>query len=510
MVYLSLAKDQFAVEPGSSYTLTVHVANRGESADRYELEISGLDHEWVAIPVPAFTLGAGSESSHKIIIKPPRTAESKAGTYPFVVQVRSMESGEKVEAQAVLEVEQFRLISAEVEPKRLAVSPFKKQTSFSVYTINMGNTEEKLQLFASDPEDACSYTFEHERVILAPGQEKRVLMYVQPNQFPLLSSTRLFSFAVSARSTEDPRTVANAQGQLERKAILSPIALVAALLAVILIAVWISVRPKPPAMESFAANVEQVYKGDPVELSWTSSNAKKVVIRYGDPELAEEVPPNDSKQFTLEQTTTFRAYAVRDGEESAPKEVTVIVTERPIVPPAEILEFSVNKRQAAVGESVLFKYKVKGAQKILLQPLGEQLEPNLEEIEVPLPNAGNFTYTLVAENAEGEATRSRPITITVREKSLAAVSVFRALVDGQPLPAEVDPGTRIQIEWVVSNAELVEITPNVGTVNARGNFEWIAAETTVFTLKATDAQGVSIEKQLKVTVKSPPPNVGGG
>src|SRR5436189_2692860 len=104
MFSLTLSKDHLRVEPGSAATLAVSVRNTGQTADRYEIAVNGLDSDWLAIPVPAFNLAPGEERSEKILIKPPRAAESKAGAYPFAVKVRSLESGEGTEAPAILEV----------------------------------------------------------------------------------------------------------------------------------------------------------------------------------------------------------------------------------------------------------------------------------------------------------------------------------------------------------------------------------------------------------------------
>ncbi|RYG43803.1 hypothetical protein EON79_16275, partial [bacterium] len=120
---LSLDQDVVPVEPGATAPLTVTVIGDPASADRYELDIEGVDPEWKAIPVPIFVTEPGEVRSEKVFFKPSRASESGAGNYPFVVRVRSLESGESRTAQGILQVTPFYHLSAELSPKKGYFSP---------------------------------------------------------------------------------------------------------------------------------------------------------------------------------------------------------------------------------------------------------------------------------------------------------------------------------------------------------------------------------------------------
>src|SRR5450432_532765 len=111
---LQLTPDLASVEPGASVPVSITVTNRGTTRERFEMEIEGVDTEWKAVPVPVFEAEPGATRSERMFFKPPRSSESAAGDYPFVVRVRSLESGETQIGQGVLQVKPFHHLTMEV------------------------------------------------------------------------------------------------------------------------------------------------------------------------------------------------------------------------------------------------------------------------------------------------------------------------------------------------------------------------------------------------------------
>lgn len=507
MFSLSLSKDQLRVEPGSAATLAVTVHNKGESADRYEVNASGLDSDWVAIPVPSFILAPGEERTEKILIKPPRASESKAGAYPFAVKVRSLESGEGVEAPAVLEVDPFNLLSLEVEPKRASAGYFKKQAPFAVTAINLGNTEQNLQMFADDPEDGCTYQFAQERVQLSPGQQKDVWVAVQPKHFPVVGSTRLYGFTVSARSTDNPLVVANAQGQVERRALLTPAFLMIVLLAIALGSAWFAMRPRPAAVDSFDIDPPDVQLGQQVKLRWRTTNAKSVDIKADGEPYLQGLPPSGEKTVIPSKSTTFQIYAVNELGRVAGSESTVTVRFPVEAPAAKIDSFSLSPKEVNLGDTVTISYKVRDAAKVELLPFGVDLPVNLNTYDLRADQAGSLEVTLVAYNSANKAV-SETRKLTVKEKSEAKILVFRALLNGEPLKdQEIEPNTPLTIEWQVTNAARIEIEPRIPgfTGEARGTIDIVTDKSTQYTLTAVDSSNRPAIAKLSIKVKAPEP-----
>src|SRR4029079_14843269 len=103
-IVVTLSEPDLTVEPGTVSQLTVTIVNQQDSADRLSLEIEGIDVEWYAIPVPAVNLAPGGQATLKVPFRVARTAGNVAGTYPFLVRVQAMETGEVGVAQASLSV----------------------------------------------------------------------------------------------------------------------------------------------------------------------------------------------------------------------------------------------------------------------------------------------------------------------------------------------------------------------------------------------------------------------
>ena len=148
---VQVTPDLIPVEPGATTPVSVVVINKAGQPDRYELEIEGVDPEWTAVPVPVFGADVDETHTERIFFKPSRTSESLAGNYPFVVRVRSLNSGEAKSIQAVLEVKTFNHVTMEISPKKGSYSAWRKRNSFSAVVMNLGNSEHTLQLTGTDP-----------------------------------------------------------------------------------------------------------------------------------------------------------------------------------------------------------------------------------------------------------------------------------------------------------------------------------------------------------------------
>jgi len=516
MFTLSLERDHLLVEPGSAVSLTFTIQNNSESAERVEVSVSGLDVEWVAIPVPVVPLAPGESRVDKILIKPPRAAGSRSGAYPFVVQVRSLESGDGVESQAVLELAPINLISLQVEPKRAGAGYFSKEAPFTITVVNLGNTDQNLQMFADDPEDGCTYSIDPERVSLAPGQQRDVQLVAQPRTVPLVGSAQLYGATVTARNVENPKVFATAPAQVERRALLSPALLLMFIVIAALGGFWFAMRPKPAFIESFDVDPAEVFVDETVRLTWSAANAQSVTIETSDGVFLQGLPPTGSKSVRVTKTTTYFAFAVNEmGKSRTPREVTVVAKIVPTTPPAQIAAFDVDPKTVTVGGTATVTYKVLNAAKVMLEPLGVDLAVSGQDsytfiAEIP----GKMTLVLTAYNAQNQAVK-KEISFTVVDQSDARILVFRATKDGTPIDkSELQPGTPIQIEWQVTNAARIEVSPPIGIASDRGILELIApSETTTYTLTATDAKGLKVAEKIVVRIVKPdavPPPMGPG
>ena len=485
---LSLATDVVEAEAGATTPVGLTVVNRGTATDRYEVEVEGIDPEWRFVPVPTFAVEPGESRSEKLFLKPPRLPESVAGSYPFVVRVRSLESGESRTAQALLKLPAFHHVTMEISPKKGVVSPTARRNDFRLSLVNLGNSEHTLQLSAQDPDDRCAYEFEQDAVALGPGQGKEVEMVADPKQRPFLSGGRLIGFSVFARSLGERSVTATAQAQLEQRSLLSPATLVGAALLLAVAGGWYAMRPKPPEVH-LSINPPHALAGAAVEVTASARNADHVVVKMGD-ETIYDGPPTDAPQSATVKgagDATFTAVATHEGRDAAQDTQHLSIDLAPVVPEAQITKFYTDTKRVKLGTSFVVNWKVANATKVEIAPLGLTPSPDQESQEITPTTAGEQTVALIAYNAEGRSVR-RTVTVEVYDESDAQILAFTA----DPPTAKEESGGKVTLSWQVSGAERVEL--KVGTndplpVDPTGTRDIVVATKTPCVLTAYDAKG---------------------
>lgn len=495
-----IAADLVSVEAGATVPLGIEIANRSDEPDRFELEIEGLDPDWTAVPVPTFAIDPRDIQTEKVFFKPPRVSESLAGTYPFVVKIRSLVTGELRTAQGVLEVKPYHHLTMELTPKKGVYSPVKKSNVFQVTVMNLGNTEHSLQLFATDPDDALAYEFESNQVPLGPGQTRTLTVVAKPTESRAFASSRLHGFSVSARSIEVPSVVCSAQAQLEERPLLSPAMVLLAILFGLVFAGWYVLLPKPPRVDSLSVSTLTPTRGQEVKVEWSTSNATSVRLSIGN-QIFDGQRPNGERLFTALESGTIEVVAIREGKVSTSMTRTVTVTDPAPIPSPVIERFEITPREVKMGESLLIRYKLSGdIRRATLEPTNQELDPDLEQLRITADIRGSVTYTLVAENSAGIVVR-KPIKVNVIEGSGASIVLFK--VEPAGLPEE---GGNVKISWQLANAERIELS--VGgeqfVVEPSGTRDMVITSSTVFTLTGYDKEGRTVTRMLNVEVAPPP------
>ena len=518
---LQLVQDLVEVEAGATTPVTIVATNRGETAERFELELEGLDQEWKAIPVPVFTAEPGESHTERVFIKPPRTSESLAGNYPFVVNVRSLESGEQKSAQGVVRLKAYNHLTMEIDPKKGAVSPTVKRNTFTVTLVNLGNTPHTVQMAGSDPEDACTYDFEQEQVALGPGQQKEVEVTVRPSEKPMFASGHLIGFSIAARSTDAPNVVATAQAQLEQRSLISPATLVLGFLLAIIVATWLLMMPKPPVVQ-LTVNPMRGVAGSVVTLSWVARDANHVIITessnsgqvetvYDGVELSKTITRNLDKD---PGTETFVANVYKDSHQGQPDRKTVVLDAPPPIVRPSILSFQASSKAVKLGTSVIFTWRTENADTVVLSPSSTPIRADLETFSVTPDHVGEQDFRLVAISPDGhESVRSKPIRINVFQESKASIIAFGA----SPNPVREEAGSSVTVSWQVTDAVRVELKQSSGdtqVVASVGTQTFQVSGKTSYTIKAYDAQAVAVTKTIvvpyiKAPVPTPPPPIDG-
>jgi hypothetical protein len=470
------------------------------------MEIEGVDPEWKAVPVPIFECEAGEKRSERAFFKPPRVSESAAGDYPFVIRVRSLVSGETQTAQGVLQVRPFNHLAMEISPKRGVVSPTRKQNSFEVSLVNMGNTEHTIRLMGSDAEDECTYEFESDQVALGPGAQRQIEMVVNPKRISWLSSGRLFGITVTGRSVDGPNALTSSQTQLEQRPLFSPATLAALVLVAILFFAWILVRPKPSTIAISVDPPMTAVAGQTVTITWQAAEADRVQISVGNGKVIYDGPSlAGSRTYIpgLAGPLTIVGKAGRDGRLDKSQTESITVSQAPQVDKPEIIKCEPSLTTVKLHEPFVLKYQFNDSvTKATLGPDNIDLNLSLTEQAVTPQQEGENDYTLVVQNSKGEQAQ-KSFTVMAVEESDAHILAFEAT------PHDVtQDNPHVTLNWQVTNSARVELkagSEDPVQVDPTDRRDFVLSGTTTFILTAIDANNRRVSNTIRVKYIVPKP-----
>lgn len=498
-----LSKDSVSVEAGSTVACDLEVTNSGSEADRFELEVEGVDAEWLVIPVPEWMVEPEQTHAEKFFFKPPRVSESLAGTYPFVVRIRSLISGERKAVQGLLVMEAFHSVSMEILPRRASVSPFRRRAHYSVTLMNLGNSEHTMQLYGADPDEECTTEFEQEQVVVGPGQQRSIALNVGSRSTRFFSGPRLETFVVSGRSLTAPSVLTSSQAQLDIRAVTSPATTIGLFLFGLIGWLWISAIPRPATIQLFV-DKPQVSVGDTVDVSWTSMNANSVTL-YKDGKAVLSLATTGHRRFTADKAgnLVFEAVPLRDNRAGQPMRKVIEVVEPPPTPDPIIDRCRIKGPSSVrVGQFVVLSYEIHNAKRAYIGETGEEINLNVDTRQLTLNSPGAFTYTLIAEG-EGGKIAKRTFKVQAVDTSSASIQSFIAS------SLEMEAPGPVTLSWEVDGADQVQLQSSDGPIEIPSGAKSVTKNVdkdTRFTLKVLDAQGRSTSKSLKVKLRVPEPS----
>lgn len=505
-VTASLSQDTIQVEPGARQPLGLTVTNSSQEEDTYEIIVEGIDPEWCAVPNPTFTLAPGDSRTEKVFLRPIRASENMAGMYPFIVRVRSLRDGESVALEATMDILAFHHISVDISPKKAVVTPSRRSAEFTITVMNLGNCDHEVMITASDADDSCEFELDTNVVSVGAGHEKIVPLTARSTRPALLANSRLHGFQVTSRSRTLPNLSSTVNAQLEQRAFLSPGAFFVVLMVLSLIGAWIVSFPKPPLVEDMVLSSATVETGQTVSVDWRTVNAEKIEFNLNGTKYSFsvekrgrlEIPTSVAGNYTLE------AIAKSGNRKSDPRTVTFSVVDPPPVPDPAILAFRANRTEANVGDMVILSYTVNDAvTRLLLEPKQMEIDPTIRsgQIEVPITQVGSNEFVLTAYNAKQETVRQ---SITIKGVKGSKARIISAKVTPQTLEPE---GGVAVLEWQVTNAVRVELfVDGVAQVlsGPSGTLDLPVTKTTKLKLVAFDEEGLTLARDLVVTVKAAP------
>jgi hypothetical protein len=331
-VRVEFDREQVFLTPGEQTAVTLRVSNTGRDVDAYTLEVEGVPGSWVAIPDPPLLLAPGKQAAVVLLVTPPRTQESRAGSYQVALRVRSATAQEALgTAHARWDVQAYSAASLSLAPPQ---AESRSEASYRVLLRNEGNADATFRLAAGEQSSSLTYRFAQNEVPLAPGQALAVpLQIAAPKR--LLGDVRLHTFEVRAEAAD---YVARSSAEFKHwPAVRSwvPAVLLGVVLLGVLVGRMISAarsddaavgevpaatelptptptdEPGAPRVALFSVVPQEAGPSDLVLVSWDVQGAERVVIdRFGD------VPAQGQREFRPEETTEFRLVAQGGGKET--------------------------------------------------------------------------------------------------------------------------------------------------------------------------------------------------
>jgi hypothetical protein len=236
--------------------------------------------------------------------------------------------------------------------------------------------------------------------------------------------------------------------------------------------------------DDVTSNTCNITAGDPVYMRWNVLNAQSVSIDQG----IGIVAPNGMATLHPKALTRYTLMASNQaGAVTAYATCNVTTISLPVIG-----AFTLTPATIKPGESASLKWSVSGE------------GPDPDDIQINqgvgiVSNYGQFvvspsvttTYTITAENGQGKSMAS--ITLVVAPTTHPGIISFTAT------PPNIRAGQSATLQWSITGASTVSISPNVGTVAASGSAQVSPATTTVYTITAINSAG-SITGYAMVTV----------
>jgi uncharacterized membrane protein len=209
---VTITSESLVALAGETVETIATLQNLGQTIDQFTVGIEGLDPGWFTLPVSSVALFPNDKDNLKIILLPPKTAETKAGSYPFRIKVASQ--ADKTETATVdlkLEIQALPEIELSISPPRIVG----RRGVFQIAVKNPGDREAQLKLEASDDQGILRYHLQPESLTIPGKGQAQATLEVSLGWMSFFGGDKEFHFQVLATlpEAEEGKT---ADGQLVR------------------------------------------------------------------------------------------------------------------------------------------------------------------------------------------------------------------------------------------------------------------------------------------------------
>jgi uncharacterized membrane protein len=409
-IQVTIAPTGFVVAAGGAAEAEATLHNLGQSVDQLTLSIDGLDPSWYSIPVSSVALFPNDQDKLKIIIHPPKTAETKAGSYPFQVKVTSQENPEETNTvDLAIEIQALPEMEVNISPQRVVGH----KGVYKVAVNNKSSSDTMVRLMASDAQGKLRYNLDPE-IFTVPGSgHSEATLEARLSWLAFFGGSKEFDFEVVVTSpegqfAEDTKTIT---GQLVRKTWYRTFP------SIRLPRIRLRWLERPPTIDTFKATMEDKRE---FMLDWAVKRATEVKL---DDEV---VSPTGERLVRPAEPTSYVLVAVNKYG-SISRTVELKPTPLPVAKASE--------RIRAALKTAYFQAYAGGTPveaTLQLQNLGEVVDKFLVEVEgldetwysrsassiALMPQATDEVQIFLnPPKKKGVKAKSYPFAITVRSQS---------------------------------------------------------------------------------------------
>lgn len=219
---------QFSVNPGSNTLVPIVLINQGEEEDHLTIGVEGISLGWVSTTSAITRLGAGQQKEITLVLRPPRTPQSKAGRHLFKIRVSSRNSpDQRVEVDCTLNLGVFSDFACQLTP-----GPITPADPGWVSVENLGNSQQTFSVTWQSELDALIFQkiesptsntqpgdITQPIVLKIPaGATTQVDFRARPRRLPLLGGKVSYPFKTFVQASENQ--VQTLEGNLVTQALI--------------------------------------------------------------------------------------------------------------------------------------------------------------------------------------------------------------------------------------------------------------------------------------------------
>lgn len=149
---LRIDPEEQMVDPGRQAVFTIHVVNQSGVVDRVAFDVLGSAGSWSTTDPAAVALFPGTDATATVVVTPP--LGTALGPVPLGIRATAETSGFVEVGEATLNVGASRSVEAELHPR---TATGKRRATSVIVLHNLGNAPTKVQVVASDPDDAIVF-----------------------------------------------------------------------------------------------------------------------------------------------------------------------------------------------------------------------------------------------------------------------------------------------------------------------------------------------------------------